>query len=176
MLPAVKKHPTQSKLPFRQRNSSGHPLFYSLADASWAGHKNIFICVSNTILKNEQWLISAVPWGFLYKNVNFEKWKIWSKASAHLLSLTIHSVKYHCLFPSSGFKLCMSGMIDTFFLQPPGSCTVQPSTVKSVERVQLKLEGKELFALSVSFSWTWLWCVSFCQFKGTGVNSGSLIK
>lgn len=74
MLPAVKKHPTQSKWSIRLRNSSGHPLFYSLAEASWIGHKNIFICFYNIILKTEPWQVYPLPWGFWYKN--FEKWKI----------------------------------------------------------------------------------------------------
>lgn len=141
----MKQYPTQSKWSVRQRNSPGRPLFYSLAEASWIGHKNIFICFYNIIVETEQWLISQVPWGFWCKTLHFENWKIWSKTLAHSLNGTVHSVKHHCPFPSSGFKLYMSGMIDTFFLQPPRSCTVQPSTVKSVKGVQLKLEGKDFF-------------------------------
>lgn len=54
--------------------AQGTLCFTSLAEESWIGHRSNFISFSNIIFKNEQWLISPVPWGFWHKKCSF--WKV----------------------------------------------------------------------------------------------------
>lgn len=58
-----------------------------------------------------------------------------------------------------------------------GELYIQPSTIESVERVQFKLEGKDFFLLlKPTFPEHGDGVCLLCQFKGTDINSGTLIK